>query len=85
MHACVLSCVWLLVAPWTVARQAPLPSGKSTGVGCHFFLQGIFPTQGLNSHLLHREVDSLLPSHQGNQVSRKELKARQKDLSRERE
>ena len=22
--------------------------GKSTGVGCHFLLQGIFPTQGLN-------------------------------------
>ena len=22
--------------------------GKNTGVGCHFFLQGIFPTQGLN-------------------------------------
>ena len=22
---------------------------KDTGVGCHFFLQGIFPTQGLNS------------------------------------
>ena len=36
--------------------------GKSTGVGCHFFLQGIFPTQGLNSHLfcfLHWKVDSL--------------------------
>ena len=26
---------------------------KNTGVGCHFLLQGIFPTQGLNSHLLH--------------------------------
>ena len=23
-------------------------SGKNTGVGCHFLLQGIFPTQGLN-------------------------------------
>ena len=27
-------------------------SGKNTGVGCHFLLQGIFPTQGSNSHLL---------------------------------
>ena len=27
--------------------------GKNTGVGCHFLLQGIFPTQGLNPHLLH--------------------------------
>ena len=25
---------------------------KNTGVGCHFLLQGIFPTQGLNPHLL---------------------------------
>ena len=35
--------------------------GKNTGVGCHFLLQGeIFPTQGLNSHLLcllHWQVD----------------------------
>ena len=27
--------------------------GKSTGVGCHFLLQKIFPTQGLNLGLLH--------------------------------
>ena len=27
--------------------------GKNTGVGCHFLLQGIFSTQGLNSGLLH--------------------------------
>ena len=27
-------------------------SGKNTGVGCHFPLQGIFPTQGSNLHLL---------------------------------
>ena len=26
--------------------------GKDTGVGCHAHLQGIFPTQGLNLHLL---------------------------------
>ena len=38
-----------------VAHQAPCPGdspGKNTGVGCHFLLQGIFPTQGLNPHLL---------------------------------
>ena len=28
-------------------------SGKNTGVGCHFLLQGIFPTQGPNPHLLY--------------------------------
>ena len=27
--------------------------GKSTGVGCHFLLQGIFPTQGSNLGLPH--------------------------------
>ena len=27
--------------------------GKNTGAGCHALLQGIFPTQGSNSHLLH--------------------------------
>jgi len=27
--------------------------GKKTGVGCHFLLQGIFPTQGSNPGLLH--------------------------------
>ena len=26
--------------------------GKNTGVACHFLLQGIFPTQDLNPHLL---------------------------------
>ena len=38
-------------ASWTVAHQAPLSMGcpnRNTGVGCHFLLQGIFPTQGLN-------------------------------------
>ena len=30
-------------------RDSP---GKNTGVGCYALLQGIFPTQGLNLHLL---------------------------------
>ena len=33
----------------SVHRDIP---GKNTGVGCHALLQGIFPTQGLNPHLL---------------------------------
>ena len=36
--------------------------GKNTGVGCHFLLQGIFPTQGSNPrflYLMHWQVDSL--------------------------
>ena len=30
-----------------------------------FLLHGIFSSQGLNLHLLHRQADSLLLSHQG--------------------
>ena len=36
--------------------------GKNTGVGCHFLLQGIFPTQRSNLSLLRWQVDSL-PLH----------------------
>ena len=40
--------------PWTVAYLRPWNfPGKSTGVGCLFLLQGIFPTQGLNPGLPH--------------------------------
>ena len=41
---------------WTVGHQAPLSMGFSRQEywsGCHALLQGIFPTQGLNSRLLH--------------------------------
>ena len=51
----VPSHVQLFAITWTVAHQASLWDfpGKNTGVGCHFFFQGIFPTQGLNSCLLN--------------------------------
>ena len=51
-----LSRIRLFATPWTVAYQAPRlwdSPGKSTGVGCHFLLQGIFPTQGSNLGLPH--------------------------------
>ena len=41
-----------LLCPWDFP-------GKSTGVGCHFLLQGIFPTQASNLHLLHEQAYSL--------------------------
>ena len=50
-----------LLCPWSIP-------GKNTGTGCHFLLQGIFRTQGLNPHLLcllHWQVDSLPLSQQG--------------------
>ena len=37
----------LFASPWTVAPRLLCPwdsPGKNTGVGCHFLLQGIFPT-----------------------------------------
>ena len=43
-----------LLCPWDF-------TGNNTGVGCHFLLQVIFPTQGSNPGLLHcRQM--LLPS-----------------------
>ena len=59
-----LSHVRLFVIPWTVALRLLCPwnsPGKNTGVGCHALLQGIFPTQGSNLHLLsllHWQADS---------------------------
>ena len=50
-----------LLCPWDF-------SGKNNGVGCHFILQGIFLTQGLNSHplrVLHWQVGSLPVSQPG--------------------
>ena len=43
--------------------------GKSTGVGCHFLLQGIFPTQGSNPGLLHCRQTLYRLSHQGSQLT----------------
>ena len=43
--------------------------GMNTGVVCHFLLQGILPTHGLNlnlSRLLHWQADSLPLYHLGN-------------------
>ena len=41
-----------LLCPWEF-------SGKNLRVGCHCLLQGIFPIQGSNPHLLHWQEDSL--------------------------
>ena len=39
--------------------------GKNAGVGCHSFLQGIFPTQGLNPGLPHCRWILYQLNHQG--------------------
>ena len=50
MHVWVLSYVRLFATSWTLARQGSSVHGifqaRYTGMGCHFLLQGIFPTQG---------------------------------------
>ena len=47
-----------LLRPWDFP-------GKDTGVGCHFLLQGIFPTQGLNLGLRHCRQTLYRLSHLG--------------------
>ena len=52
----LLSCVQLLQPHGLYPTRLLCPwdfPGKNTGVGCHFLLQGIFPTQGSNPSLLH--------------------------------
>ena len=59
---------------WIVARQAPLSMGfpkQEHWTGCHFLLQGIFLTQGLNlslKHLLCWRAESSPLSHLENPV-----------------
>ena len=63
-----LSHVRLFATPWAVAYQASLSmdfSGNSTGVDCHFFLQGIFLTQRSNPGLLHCRLMLYRMSNQG--------------------
>ena len=51
-----------LLSPWGFP-------GKNTGVGCHSFLQGIFPAQGSNPGLLHCRQILYFLSHQGSTES----------------
>ena len=63
-----LSCGWLFATPWTVAYQNPPSmwfSRQDTGVGCHFLLQEIILTQGLNPGLLHCRQILYHLNHQG--------------------
>ena len=59
-----------LLCPWDFP-------GKSTGVGCHFLLQGIFLTQGSNPALVHCRQTFYPLSHQGSPtITQHTLKAR---------
>ena len=62
-------------SPCNVAYQAPLSmefSRQEYWRGCHFLLQGIFPTQGSNPCLLHPlpwQADSLPLGHLGSPIT----------------
>ena len=62
-----LNHVQLFVNSWTVAYHAAPSTGM--GVGCHFLLQRIFPTQGSNLGLPHFSQMLYHLSHQGSQSS----------------
>ena len=74
-------CVLYLVTQWCLILCDPMDSslpgssvhgdspGKNTGVGCHAFLQGIFPTQGSNSGLPHCRWSLYHRSHQGSPIN----------------
>ena len=54
LFACILRCTWLFATYELSTLLCPWDSpGKNIGVGCHFLLQGIFPTQDLNPSFLH--------------------------------
>ena len=64
-HSVVSNCLWphglqptRLLCPW----NSP---GNNSEVGSHSFLQGIFPTQGLNPHLNALQADYLLSEPPG--------------------
>ena len=62
-----LSRVRLFATPWTVANHAPLSMGFSSQEywsGCHFLLQRIFLTQGLNPGLPHSRQTLYRLNHQ---------------------
>ena len=65
VHVHVQLCL-ILCDPMDSSRPGSSVRGgspsKNAGVGCHFLLQGIFPTQGLSPSflcLLHWQADSL--------------------------
>ena len=62
LGCCLVTKLCLTLTPG--AHRAPLSMGfpRQEDCGsCHFLLQGIFPSQGLNPHLLPWQADSLPP------------------------
>ena len=78
-YVCVCVCVCVCVSEYSVVSDSLQPHGlkpvsllcpwdfpsKNAGVGCHALLQGIFPAQGVNLHLLHWQAAASPRSHLG--------------------
>ena len=63
-QSCLTLCHPTDCSPLGSSVHGILP-GKNAGVCCHFLLQGIFPTKGLNLGLLHCSQILYRLSHQG--------------------
>ena len=65
IKSCLILCDPMDCSPTRLLCPWDFP-GKNTGVSCHFLLQGVFLTQGLNPmSLLRWQAGSLPLSHQG--------------------
>ena len=64
LQSCLTLCDPMVCSPPGSSVHVDSP-GKNTGVRCHAFLQGIFPTQGSNLGLLHCRQILYQLSYQG--------------------
>ena len=70
-------CAWQLLSCVHCSLPGSCPwnsSGKNTRVGCHFLLQGIFPTQGSNPGLLYCRQTHYHLSYLGSLLARRDYK-----------
>ena len=72
-----------LVIPWTGYSLWDSP-GKNTGAGCHFLIQGIFPTQESNPCLLQYRRTLYQLNYKGSPKVEDEVSVNSKDESRAR-
>ena len=71
MYTCGLSCVRLFATPWTVgSSEHRITQARILEWVAISIYTGVFPTQGSNPSLLHRQADSLPLSHLGSPRNR---------------
>ena len=74
-QSCPILCDLMDYSPPGSSVHGDSPEGKTTGVGCHAFVQGLFPTQGSNPGLPHCRQTLYHLSHSGAGVQRRALAA----------